>query len=302
MRVARRAIETDGPVALMGGAYGNVAALGACLARAAARGCTARVFLGDATGCCGHSDETLGLLQRFDLAVAGNHEQQAAAGAESCGCNYADPEDERLGCLAHQLAMRSLSEANRRRLGEWPDLLRLDTPRGRLLLAHGSPERTNEFLYESELDESRLAGWLQAHEAVGLAVTHTGLPWARPLPGGRFAVNCGVTGKPDHDGDPAVHFVVLEPARAAESAAPWRVRLERVDYDHEAFARRLEREGVDPVFVEPLRTGVWRSGVKSLPAAERAARARPLRAAPELGLPSRDPSAAAAPADAPGPT
>ena len=29
--------------------------------------------------------------------------------------------------------------------------------------------------------------------------------------GGRFAVNCGVVGKPDHDGDPAVHYALVDP-------------------------------------------------------------------------------------------
>lgn len=66
-------------LAVMGGSYGNVPALRACLARAHALGCDARAFLGDITGCCGHSDETVDLVRaRFSLFVAGNHEQQAA--------------------------------------------------------------------------------------------------------------------------------------------------------------------------------------------------------------------------------
>ncbi len=48
-----------------------------------------------------------------------------------------------------------------------------------------------------------------------------------------------------------------------------RIEIRRVAYDHEARATRMERAGIAPVFVEPIRTGVWTTGVASLPIAER---------------------------------
>jgi hypothetical protein len=73
----------------MGGAYGNLAALAACLEDAAQAGAEQRAFLGDAIGCCGHSEEVVATIRgRFDHVVAGNHEQQAVARAETCGCGY----------------------------------------------------------------------------------------------------------------------------------------------------------------------------------------------------------------------
>jgi hypothetical protein len=87
----------------------------------------------------------------------------------------------------------------------------------------------------------------------------------RQLPCNRLALNCGTVGKPDNDGDPAVHYALLQtPARQ-----PWSATLRRVTYDYRAWAARLDRERVDPVFTEPLRTGWWTSGVNSLPAWER---------------------------------
>ena len=253
-------------IAVMGGSYGNVPALKACLEHADAQGCDLRIFLGDAIGCCGHSDETLNLIrERFDVVIAGNHEQQAASGASTCGCGYNSAEDERWGCEAFRLSIESLSDANRNWLGQWPDLKTQDTAIGRLLLCHGSPAQTNEFLYESELDEDRLVRWLEQHDAVGLLCTHTGLPWVRMLPGGRFAANVGVTGKPDHDGDPAVHYATLGGV-SNEAACPV---IERVTYDHERWIAQLESESVPSIFVEPLRTGRWTTGVDSLPGSER---------------------------------
>ena len=73
-------------LAVMGGAYGNLAALASCLKDAADVGAERRAFIGDSIGCCGHSNEIVSMIRGgFDLFVAGNHEQQAVAGSTSCG-------------------------------------------------------------------------------------------------------------------------------------------------------------------------------------------------------------------------
>lgn len=259
-------------LAAMGGAYGNVPALTACLEHAREAGCTDFAFLGDATGCCGHSDDTLAIIRaNFSLLVAGNHEQKAAVGEEDCGCNYADAEDNHYGGIAHRWAMRSLSDENRAWLGSWPDLAILRTDAGNVLLCHGSPAQTNEFLYESTLDDGRLVEWLRTFNARGLICTHTGFPWIRHLPDGLFAVNCGVCGKPDHDHDAAVHYATVE----LKPDAPPALNIERVEYDHLAWADQLDAEGVDDVFTIPIRNGVWTCGLMSMPATERVLRPRP---------------------------
>jgi hypothetical protein len=259
-------------LAVMGGSYGNVPALTACLAHAKQQGCDGFAFIGDSTGCCGHSDETLQIIRdHFGILVAGNHEQKAAAGEEDCGCNYANEEDNHYGGLAHRWAMRSLSDENRKWLGAWPDLAVIETGAGKILLCHGSPAQTNEFLYESELEDSRLERWLDQYGAVGFVCTHSGFPWIRRLAGNRFAMNCGVCGKPDHDHDAAVHYATVE----LRSGEPHRLSIERVEYDHLAFAEQLDREGVDDAFTIPIRNGVWTCGLLSMPATERVLRPRP---------------------------
>jgi len=256
--------QGEAPIALMGGIYGNLPALDACLTDAEQQGAGLLAFLGDMTGCCGHSDETIALVRsQFHVVIAGNHEQKAAEGALVCGCGYSNPEDEKYGCLAHRYAMDSLSEEHRVWLQSLPDLALIETLQGRLLLCHGSPAQTNEFLYESLLDASRLESWLAEYEAIGLGCTHTGLPWTRRLTGPRFAVNCGVVGKSDHDGDPAVHYALLK-----LDGTSFDVEIRRVTYDHDAWARQLEAEGVDSIFRTPIQTGIWTTGVASLPKSE----------------------------------
>ncbi|MDR9404633.1 MAG: metallophosphoesterase family protein [Halothece sp. Uz-M2-17] len=252
-------------IAAFGGIYGNILAFEACLNDAKANRCHSLMFLGDAVGCCGHSDEALHLIhQHCDIYIAGNHEQQAAAGSTRCGCGYASPEDERLSCLAFEYALQDLSEENQEWMGKWADTAIVNTPLGRILLCHGSPDQTNEFLYESQLDDERLKQWLDEHNAVGFICTHSGLPWVRQFEDGRFAVNCGVVGKPDHDGDPAVHYALLDLSGNQVS-----IQIQRVEYDYETWTDTLAEEGVDPIFIEPLKTGIWTTGVSSLPPVEK---------------------------------
>jgi hypothetical protein len=47
-------------LAVIGGAYGNLAALSSCLADASSIGADCKAFIGDGIGCCGHSDEVVG--------------------------------------------------------------------------------------------------------------------------------------------------------------------------------------------------------------------------------------------------
>lgn len=73
-------------LATMSGTCGNLFALHACLEDAATLAVDRRAFLGDSLGCRGHSEEIVAVIGgAFDIVVAGNHEQQAAARSESCG-------------------------------------------------------------------------------------------------------------------------------------------------------------------------------------------------------------------------
>jgi diadenosine tetraphosphatase ApaH/serine/threonine PP2A family protein phosphatase len=275
-------------LAVMGGAYGNLAALESCLADASSMGADLKAFTGDSIGCCGHSDQVVAMIRaQFDLLVAGNHEQQAVAGSKSCGCGYSSAEDEKISCEAFELATAGLSAESRSFLSTWPDEQIVELEGGRVLLCHGSPGNTSEFLYEAELDDLRLEAWLDRFDVRGFVCTHSGLPFVRCLADGRFAVNCGVVGKPDHDGDPAVHYALIDLPAKGEAD----IEIRRVSYDHEGWARTMEGEGISSVFIEPVRTGVWTTGVASLPASERfrwlrTARKRKANWRPELLDPS----------------
>ncbi|MGE3801580.1 MAG: metallophosphoesterase [Candidatus Kapaibacterium sp.] len=268
MKLETKTIEAH-TIAVMGGTYGNVPALKAALADAKEAGCDAFAFIGDSIGCCGHSDEIVELIRaNFSTLVAGNHEQQAAAGELTCGCGYASPEDERISCIAFAYASQSLSEPHRNWLGTWPDMVLLHVGDYSLLLVHGSPNETSEFIYESEVRDEQIEAWLAKYNVGGIVGTHTGLTWHRELPSGGWMANCGAIGKPDHDGDTAVHYGIVT---VEEDGLHFQLR--RVTYNHLDWVAQLEAEGVDEIFISPLRTGIWTCGLESLPEWERFERA-----------------------------
>lgn len=250
-------------IAVMGGAYGNVPALKACLEDAKKEQCDGLFFLGDAIGFAGHSDEILEIIFReFDIFLAGNLETEAAEGGLSCNCGYASAEDEIFGCKAFEWALQSLSEKYRQQLKTLPQKTVIQTSSGKILLCHGSPEVQNEFLYESTTRKTRLQEWIDQYNVQGIICTHTGLPWIKKINDFYFAMNCGATGKPDHDGDTAVHYGIVE------ADVFFKLSIRRVTYDFISFAKQLKQEGVDKVFITPLQTGSWTCGVKSLPDGE----------------------------------
>lgn len=269
-------------LAFIGGAYGNVPGLSACLADAQAQGARLLVGTGDYFGFCGQARSMYELIpDRLDLVIAGNHEQAVANDSQACGCGHADPEAERRASLACARQGQGLDDDQRLWLGQLPERCLVATPVGQVLVCHGSPDRINEFLYASTLDRRRVNTWLDNHNARSMVCGHSGLGWVVDTADGRLAANSGSCGKPDHDGDPAVHYLLLD-------VATGQAVVRRVTYDHSALASRLLTEGVEAVLVQQLVDGRWAGGCP-LPVEEASGRHQPgllIRRAARADLPA----------------
>ena len=104
--------------------------------------------------------------------------------------------------------MNNTSEENRSYLAGLPSELRIKVAGVRLLLCHGSPRRTNEFLWESTTSDAFLSRLLRMSNSDVILATHTGIKWRRKLPSGLF-VNVGVLGRPENDGRTNVWYGLL---------------------------------------------------------------------------------------------
>lgn len=266
-------LAADGPVLAFGGPYSNLQALRAVLAEAERRGipprrvlCTGDVvaYGADAAACCD-------LAMNSGIAVlAGNCEENLAAGALDCGCGF----DEGTACdllsrawYAH--AERQVTAAHRDWMAALPRRMALDLPDGRsLAVLHGGAHDISRFLFAST-PTATLAAEITATGCDGVIAGHCGMPFLRRVGAGIW-INPGAIGMPADDGTPRIWFAVLTPGTAV-----LRTEILPLDYDHAAAAAAMRAAGLPEGYAVALRSGIWPS-CDVLPPAERAWRGRPL--------------------------
>jgi predicted phosphodiesterase len=251
-------------VAVFGGVYSNHLALGAAIRDAHARGAEACFCLGDLGAFGPHPDRVFPLLHEHHvLCIQGNYDHSIGNGLADCQCGYTDPRDNHFARLSYQYTFAHTDPVHRAWMKDLPTQRRVGLGRYRLLLCHGSPRRTNEFLWESTTSTHFLEHLATAHDADVILTTHTGIKWHRPLAGNRHFVNVGVLGRPENDGRTNVWYALLD------ARPDFRVEFVPVGYDHRRLAREMRDERVPEEFVETILTGWWTTCLEVLPAKER---------------------------------
>ena len=252
----------EGPVGLFGGVYSNHLALLATLEDAPAAGAGTTVCLGDLGAFGPHPDESCRIVRERGIPVVqGNYDHSLGHGLADCRCGYTDPEDNRFAAISYRYTYASTDIGHRSWMRSLPQAVRFRMGDRRVLLCHASPRRINEFLWDPFL--LRL---LDAADADVLAVSHTGIPWLRHLPGRRTVVNVGAIGRPPNDGRTGAGYAILRLDADGAPAVEWR----RVTYDHDRLAAEMREEGLPEEFVETILTGWWTTCLEVLPARERA--------------------------------
>ncbi len=253
-------------LAIFGGIYSNYLALQAALADARRRGVDAIYCLGDLGAFGPWPDRVFPLLHGYGVqCVQGNYDHSVGHELADCQCGYTDPRDNHFARISYDYTLANTSAVNRAWLRELPAEIRLEIQGRRLLLCHGSPRRTNEFLWESTTSTHFLEHLARQYEADCILGTHTGIHWQRRLSEDRRFVNVGVLGRPENDGRTNVWYTLLE-----ISAAGIEVEFVPIVYDHSQLARAMAAEGLPPEFQETIRTGWWTTCLEILPAKERA--------------------------------
>ena len=253
--------------AVFGGVYNNWLALEATLDDAARRGCRAAYCLGDLGGFGPHPDRVFPILQaRGVVVMQGNYDHSIGHDLPDCGCGYTDPRDNHYAQLSYDYTRARTSPKWRPWLRELPPSLRATWGGARVLMAHGSPRRVNEFLWESTSPDPFLARMLALHQSDVLLVTHSGIPWQRRLADGRLVVNVGAIGRPANDGARQVWYAVITERASGGVEA----ELVPVAYDWQRLAAEMRAEELPAEFVETIETGWWTTCLEILPPKERA--------------------------------
>jgi predicted phosphodiesterase len=251
-------------IAVFGGIYSNHLSLAAALRDARKRGVDACFCLGDLGAFGPYPDKVFPLLEGV-VCIQGNYDHSIGNELDTCQCGYTDPRDNHFARISYEYTFANTSPCHRAWLKKLPAQLRVQLGRFRVLMCHGSPRRTNEFLWESTTPTHFLEHLANASEADAILATHTGIKWHRCLSRARHFVNVGVLGRPENDGRTVVWYAILEARQDLH------VEFVPIEYDHQELASEMLSEHLPKEFVETVLTGWWTTCLEVLPAKERRA-------------------------------
>ena len=253
-------------VACLGGLYSNYLALEVALRDAQQRGADEVFCLGDLGAFGPHPDRVFPLLQENNVrCMQGNYDHSLGTGLADCQCGYTDPRDNYFAKLSYDYTFQHTSLENRRWLKNLPPEIRLDWGPVQVLMCHGSPRKTNEFLWESTTSTHFLQDMAQQHQADLILGTHTGIKWQRELSPQKKFVNVGVLGRPENDGQTHVWYTLID------YFPPHEIKVEFIPvvYDHRRLAQEMAAEKLPEEFIETVLTGWWTTCLEILPSKER---------------------------------
>jgi predicted phosphodiesterase len=258
--------------ALFSDVHGNLPALDAVLADIRAAGVRELYCLGDLVG---YGPDPTGVIDRVRaldiLTIQGNYDEGVGNRRGECGCYYATEQAKRDGAASYAFTSRAIDDEHAEWLSALPPALRFEYRGVKVLFAHGSPRKVNEYLLPDRSDE-QLARLAAAADADVVCVGHIHIPYHRALAGNRGTVHyvsSGSAGKPK-DGDPRACWVELligphdevreavsgdaSVTTAGDTDTCVGVNVHRVEYDVDAVARAMTRAGLPATLAAALRS------------------------------------------------
>ena len=260
-------------IALFSDVHGNLPALDAVLADIDASATDSIFCLGDLVG---YGPDPAGVIEcireRAIPTIQGNYDEGIGQRRGECGCYYATEQARLDGAASYEFTEAVLNDVDHEWLARLPQEIRLEHAGVRLLLAHGSPRKNNEYLLPDRSDD-QLRRLAESAESDVVCIGHVHVPYHRTLAGSRgqlHYVSSGSVGKPK-DGDPRACWVELligsEPAvreAAAEDSAcalagttdTWvGFTLHHVAYDIASVQAHMAQVGLPLSLAEALARG-----------------------------------------------
>ena len=239
-------------LAIFSDIHANLPAMEVAAAHIAQGGYDGVYCLGDIGGYASEPNEVQALIMGMGCpTILGNYDEGVGFNLGDCGCHYVKPFDIEMSNISFLWTRDNTSDENKVWLRALPREIRLDIEGRRVLLCHGSPVSTTEYLFENRSD-----GYLGQFTPGGkhnagadvIVFGHTHVPYHRVVNDVNF-VNTGSVGRPK-DKDPRSGYCVL--TLDGESVSVEQVRL---PYNVEAACERLILAGLPDYFAQYLRTG-----------------------------------------------
>jgi len=254
-----------GPVMIIGGPYSNLRATDAARDLSEHLGIAPAnvICTGDVVAYCAEPEETARAIADWGChVIQGNCEQQLAAGADDCACNF--EEGSACDLLAkgwYPYAASRVSSEMRAWMGALPTTLGFRLAGLDFRVVHGGTDAISRWVFASEraivAEECRLAG------TDVVIAGHCGLPFIARS-GNATWFNAGVIGMPANDGTSDVWYGLVTPDDHGVVLS-----THRLAYDHHGAAAAMRRSGHANGYARTLVTGLWPS-LDILPPRERA--------------------------------
>lgn len=260
--------QLSGPVCLFGGPYSNAHALEALQQALSVHAIPPSniICTGDMVAYCGQPVETLDQIKAWGIPVVmGNCEESLAQAADDCGCGF----DEGSSCSLlsvswYRFSNQLISDEHRSWMASLPRFIDFSLNGLRFGVTHGSPERINEFVFESS-SEQRKISLMRDLEVDVMVGGHCGLPFGQALGAWRYWLNSGTIGMPANDASSRVWYLILKPEEDGVSA-----RWHSLDYDIWGAQDAMLKAGLPDAYRLALADGLWPS-MDVLPEPERLA-------------------------------
>ncbi|MGH7455384.1 MAG: metallophosphoesterase family protein [bacterium] len=252
-------------ICVFGGIYNNYLALSALLREAQNLDVDDIFCLGDLGAFGPHPNRVYPLLVEGKVRVVqGNYDNSIGNDRDDCQCGYTDPRDNHFAQISYDYTQANTSREFKAYQKALPPFIKFESFGKRVLLCHGSPRRTNEFLWESSTPTHFLKKLFDDHQTDLICATHTGIKWRRKLRDAKMFVNVGVIGRPENDGRSNVWYSLIE------FTPELRVEFCPLEYDHQRLAKEMAEEKLPEEFTQTVLTGWWTTCLEILPGKERA--------------------------------
>lgn len=261
-------------IALFSDVHGNLAALDAVLADIRNEGISEVYCLGDLVG---YGPDPAGVIDRVRNlgipTIRGNYDDGIGNRRGQCGCYYVTEQAKSDGAASYAFTDTALDDIDHAWLAALPDDIRFTEGDARVLLAHGSPRKINEYLLLDRKDE-QLIRLAQQAEADVVCIGHVHIPYHRSMVTADshriHYVSSGSVGKPK-DGDSRASWAELLLGSLEElmasvaddpSAGPagttdtWvGTVVHRVEYDVSGVMASMISVGLPATLADALRKG-----------------------------------------------
>ncbi|MBC9912976.1 metallophosphoesterase [Chitinophaga varians] len=220
-------------IAVISDIHGNLPALEAVLEDISRYGADQLYCLGDLTDAAPWHNEVIQRIRTLRIpTIMGNHDERIAYDLPVKPLAKHGPEERAARLAAIEFTRNTITVDNKQFLRTLPHLLHLQFGRYRILLAHGTPESNETYLYADHPEEILLD--MMHRAGTDLLITgHTHLSYIRTMDNGRkTAINTGSVGR-SKEPDRLASYLRLEISNSDAPTLPelFKATIRKVEYD-----------------------------------------------------------------------